>query len=95
MSDIAFAVLAAIALTAIICGLTGALVLERVRRNDLAERVTELQTRLTNLERVDRNPLYRDSLEDQRARQLRAADDAATGIVFMEQAIRTLRGKGV
>jgi hypothetical protein len=81
-------------MTATITGLTGALYLERARRHDLAKVVEELRGRLANLERVDRNPLYRDSLEDQRARQLRAADDAATGIEFMEQAIRTLRGKG-
>lgn len=94
MFDIAAAVLIAVVTTAVIAGLTAALVLERARRMDLAATVADLRLRLANLERVDRNPLYRDSLEDQRARQLRAADDAATGIAFMEQAVRILRGKG-
>jgi len=94
MFDTVVAVLLAVVLTAIVTGLTAALLLERARRMDLTVVVAELRTRLANLERVDRNPLYRDSLEDQRARQLRAADDAATGITYMEQAIRILRGKG-
>lgn len=50
----------------------------------------ERDARLAALERVDRNPLYREALEDQRARQLRAADDVSTGVEFMLQAIRTL-----
>lgn len=88
MPYLAFAVGFAVAL--VIVGLAGALALKRARRLDLARTVGELRERLSALERVDRNPLYRESLEDQRAVQLRAAADVATGIEFMVQAVRTL-----
>ena len=81
----------------VITSLAAALVLERARRHDLAARVAEqaqtitaLSKRLDALARVDENPLYRDALEDQRARQLAAAADVATGVDFMVQAIRRL-----
>ena len=85
------------AVALIVTSLTGAVVLERARRHDLAARVAEqaetireLTRRLDALARVDENHLYRDSLEDQRARQLAAASDVATGVEFMVQAIRRL-----
>jgi hypothetical protein len=88
MPYLAFAVGFAVAL--VIVGLAGALALERARRLDLARTVGELRERLSALERVDRNPLYRESMEDMRARELRAADSAAVGVEHMLHAIRLL-----
>lgn len=96
----AIVVLVTAALTATIVGLTAALLLERARRQDLARLVEELRQRIACLERVDRNPLYREALEDQRARQIKAATDVATGVEYLVQAIRVLnpellkKGKG-
>jgi hypothetical protein len=79
-----------IAVGVIVAGLTIALLASRARMAELAARLSEQEQRLAALERVDRNPLYRSALEDQRAQQLRAASDVATGVEFMIQAIRTL-----
>jgi len=90
VSDLAIAVLASIALTAIVTSLAAALILERAHSHDLARTVNELRQRLDALDRVDRNPLYREALEDQRARQLNAADSVAVGVEHMLNAIRIL-----
>ena len=86
----AVAFLAGAAIAVIVAGLVAALLLARARIADLAQRVDRLEQELANLERVRRNKLYTESLEDQRARQLRAAADVATGGEFMIQAIRIL-----
>jgi urease gamma subunit len=88
--DLVVTVFASVALTAIIAGLTAALVLERARRGDLAAQLAEANRKLDALERVARNPLYQESLEDQRARQLNAADSVAVGVEHMLNAIRIL-----
>ena len=84
------AVVVSVSLTTLIVGLTAALILERARRHDLAGQVAELRRRLEALERVDRNPLYRTAIEDQRAIELRAADSVAVGVEHMLNALRLL-----
>lgn len=56
---------------------------------DVARQLDQARRELDNSARA-RNPLYREAMEDQRARQLNAAADVATGVEFMVQAIRTL-----
>lgn len=54
-----------------------------------------LLERLANLERLDRNELYRLSLEDLRAREVNASDSIHVAVEHLRQAARTLDvGKG-
>lgn len=55
---------AGFAVAAVIVGLTAALLHERAMRHALTDRVKQLEKLLRNLERVGRNKLYREALED-------------------------------
>jgi uncharacterized membrane protein YccC len=77
-------------LALVVIGLVAALLLAQARYHDLERVNASLRERIANLERVDRNPLYRESMEDQRARELKAADAVSVGVEHMLNAIRIL-----
>lgn len=56
---------------------------------DATRQLDQARRELENYGRAG-NRLYKESMEDQQARQLKAAADVATGVEFMVQAIRTL-----
>ncbi len=81
---------------AVIVGLAWLATNERARRvtetkeRQLIEaRLSTLQAQVSAFERAG-NPLYREAIEDQRARQLNAADSVAVGVEHMLNAIRIL-----
>ncbi len=79
-----------------IMGLAWLATSEREKRQVNATRLQKVEEQLagalSQLAALDRakNPLYRESLEDQRARQLNAADSVAVGVEHMLNAIRIL-----
>lgn len=78
------------ALTAfVILALAWFLANERGRRISAEQRLAALEQAMANLKRAD-NGLYRESIEDLRARELRAADSVAVGVEHMLNAIRVL-----
>lgn len=80
------------ALTAtVIVGLTAALILERARRLDLTREVAELRRLLTNLERVGRNKLYREAIEDKQTQAVQAARRLLVAQRDIEDALRLLK----
>lgn len=62
---------------------------ERGKRIAAEQRLAALEQEMGNLKRAA-NGLYRESIEDLRARELRAADSVAVGVEHMLNAIRVL-----
>lgn len=83
-------VIASVALTTVIIGLVSALALERARRLDLAARVTHLEALLTNLERVGRNKLYREAIENKQTQVVQAARRLRVARQDLDDAMRIL-----
>ena len=76
-------------IAAAVIGLVWLVHSQRAEIRALRADVARLAGEMSNLKRAD-NGLYRESIEDVQARQLRAASDVATGIEFMVQAVRIL-----
>ena len=88
--SIAIAAVLSVALTTVIVGLVAALALERARRHDLAARVAQLETLLSNLERVGRNKLYRDAIENKQTQVVQAALRLRVARQDLDDAMRIL-----
>lgn len=95
LHDLAFFTAGAL-IVGIILGLAWLATSEREKRQANTTRLQKVEEQLAGalaqLAALDRakNPLYREAIEDQRARQLNAADSVAVGVEHMLNAIRIL-----
>ena len=78
------------AVATVIVSLTAGLLHERAMRLALGAKVKRLEKLLANLERVGRNKLYREALEDERAQAVQAALRLRVAKRDLEDALRIL-----
>ena len=78
------------AVAAVIVSLTAGLLHERTQRLALAGKLKRLEKLLNNLERVGRNKLYREAIEDKQAQAVQAALRLRVAKRDLEDALRIL-----